>query len=487
MDRVLAIALAVAAAGCSSSAPKEVFGDAAVLSAVSTDQKWLALLTNATHLATGGHVGTLAVVPAGGGAPVTLDDRSSGGVFNRGTTLWYLGGVTVVSEGTPAVDHVYGALYVWTPSLGAPIKVGDVVRDYSVSQDGTTALFMDWATASDDAANTGTLVAVHAPSCAAGACSPVVFDHGVTATQTAWRVAADGKYVLATVRGATATDAGKVLLGQMESGQVQLLSSGVDARAAMMSPDGATVAWVEGANEVHSAPTAGGAPTVLTATSPIVDSAAMIDAASFIVKARENPTGPPALVRLSSAGQSPTLVPKGQQLFVSQALPGVTDRWLFFALATVATSGAPDLWVLDLATPGAQPVALAAAVDTPIGQAVAFSDDGSAIEFFDNFDPVTRRGDQYLAPIAMPARTLVATGVHNAAFIPGTTRLLYIAAPDPDTGAGVLTELESPTALPEVQGVGVVNFANPRQGPAHTWFTQHTGAPDDGVWVMPQP
>jgi hypothetical protein len=418
---------------------------------------------------------------------MTLAARSTGGVFNRGTTLWYLGGVTVVSEGTPPSDHVYGALYVWTPSVGAPVKVGDNVREYSVSQDGRSCVLVDWAQPTIDATNTGALVAVHAPSCAAGACSPLVLARDVTNAQLAYRVATDGKYALATVRGAAATDAGKVLLASLEAGTVQLLSSGANARAAMMTPDGATVAWAEGANEVHVSPSAGGDATVLTATSPIVDGATMIDAGAFIVKVQENATGPSALVRLSSAGQSATLVQKAQQFFVSQALAGVTDRWLFFSLATVASNGAPDLWVLDLSKPGAQPVALAGAVDTPVGQAVAFSDDGSTIEFFDSFDPVTRRGDQFVMPLAMPARSLVAAGVHNAAFIPGTTRLLYIAAPDPITGAGVLTMLPSPTALAVVQGVGAINFANPRQGPAHTWFTQHTGAPDDGVWVMPQP
>ena len=120
-------------------------------------------------------------------------------MFNRGTTLWYLGGVSVVSEGTPAFDHVYGALYVWSPSLGAPIKVGDNVRDYTVSQDGTSCVFVDWAAQSAEPANTGAVVAVHAPSCAAGACSPLVLARDVTAAQTAMRIATDGKHILATI------------------------------------------------------------------------------------------------------------------------------------------------------------------------------------------------------------------------------------------------------------------------------------------------
>ncbi|HEY2748248.1 MAG TPA: hypothetical protein VGL86_26680, partial [Polyangia bacterium] len=172
---------------------------------------------------------------------------------------------------------------------------------------------------------------------------------------------------------------------------------------------------------------------------------------------------------------------------VSQAVPGKTDRYVFFQLALVADNLEPDLWMLDLATPDAQPVQLAAAVDSPIGGAVTFADDGSSAEYLDNFDPVTRRGDEYVAPLTAPARTLVSTRAHNAAFIPGGARLVFINAPDPASGAGVLTTLSSPSAIPDVHGVGDVNFADPRSSPARTWFTQTTGAPDDGVWSMPQP
>jgi hypothetical protein len=143
--------------------------------------------------------------------------------------------------------------------------------------------------------------------------------------------------------------------------------------------------------------------------------------------------------------------------------------------------------MLDLQNPGAQPVQLAGAVENGITAAVGFSDDGSTIHFFDNFDPVTRRGDEFVVPLAMPTRTLVAVGVHNSAFIPGTTRLEYINAPDANSGAGVLTVLSTPSAQPSVQSVGIVNFGDSRQPPARTWYTQSTGGADDGVWFMPQP
>jgi len=199
MDRVLAAAVfgVALAAGCTSTAPRQLVGGGAVLSSVSIDEAWVAVLTGAERLDTGAHLGALAVAPASGAAPTPLDGHSSGGTFNRGTTLWYLGGVQVVNEpdapGMPAVvEHVYGGLYVWSAATGAPAQVGSIVRDYAVAQNGTAALFMDWSAASNDPGTTGTLVAVAAASCGGGACKRTVLAEGVTAAQTAWRLSSDG-------------------------------------------------------------------------------------------------------------------------------------------------------------------------------------------------------------------------------------------------------------------------------------------------------
>ena len=488
MDRVLATLLASAAlAGCAPAAPKRLVGGDVVLSSVSSDQQWVAALGSPTLLPTGAHVGALELVPASGAAPTPLDPSSSGGTFARGTALWYLGGVRVVTEGTPPSDHVYGALYVWTPALGAPVKVGDDVREYQVSQDGSACVFMDWAMQTIDPANTGTLKAVRASSCAAGGCDVLDLADGIPLAQADWRISDDGLRVFATIRGAAAGDPGAAALATLDSGQIAVLSTAMAVRSAMMTPAGDTVAWVERQNEIHVTPTAGGAVTVLTAGSPIVDGASMIDAGDFVAKVRDTATDPAALALVSAAGTTPLPVDKPLQFFVSQAVPGRSTRYVFFQLATIAANGEPDLWMLDLGTPDAQPVKLGDAVEDPIADAVAFSDDGSAIEYADNFDPVTRRGDEYVVPLAKPARTLVASRLRLAAYLPGTTQLLYIDAPDPTTGAGVLTVLPSPTALTDVQNVGIVNFADSRQPPARTWFTEKTGAPDDGIWSMPQP
>ena len=180
---------------------------------------------------------------------------------------------------------------------------------------------------------------------------------------------------------------------------------------------------------------------------------------------------------------------KPQQYFVSQYVPGKTDHYVFYSLATDRRQRRARSVDARSRTPATRSrCGSAAAVDNPIGSAVAFSDDGSAIEYLDNFDPVTRRGDEYVAPLAKPVRTLVGIGMHNAAFIPATTRLLYINAPDPNSGAGVLTLLPSPTATGRTCRVSAPSTSSTRaSAPARTWFTQMTGAPDDGVWYMPQP
>lgn len=495
MDRLLNRAFVVGAAAlalvaCNSSGPTRFVGGTAVLAAVSSDQKYVAILANPTRLATGAHVGQLEAVPTSGQLPTLLDAAGAGAVYNRGNTLWYLGGVTTVDEGTPVSTHVYGSLYVWSPELVDPIKVGDNVRELYVSQNGATVVFMEWNDRTIATTNTGTLVAVTVASCGNGQCEKIGIGSDLPLAQTAWRISNDGKYVLATVRQAAATDPGRVVLLQPGTGAMHVLSTGVNPRSPMLQPTGETAAWVEGANEVHVVTTAmpKDPATVLAPTSPIVDSAAMVDAGDYIIKTREIAAGTPSLQRLSAAGTTALMLSgRPADFFVSQAVPGQTDKYVFYATTTSATNLDHDLWLLDMVTPGAQPVLLANAVDNSLATAVAFSDDGSMIEFFDNFDPVTRRGDEYLVPLAMPTRSLIALGVHNAAFIPGSTRLLYIAAPDATTGAGVLTLLRSPTAPAEVQDPGIVNFVDTRQGPARTWYTQQAGTHDDGVWFMQQP
>jgi hypothetical protein len=479
--------LAAAMVGCSDGQTRLASGNS-VLVAVSYDQAWAAVLTDATRQSNGLHTGKLEVVPVeGGGAAVPLDDKSSGGLYNRGTALWYLGGVTIVNEGTPATPHAYGALYVWMPGMPVPAKVGNNVREFFPSQDGTACVFMDWSQQTIAATNTGKLVAASATACASGSCMPVTIASGITLSQASWRISSDGQLVFATIRGAGVTDPGKAVLVAPD-GNVQPLSTAVATRSAMMTPGGETVAWVEETNVLKVASSSSpDMPTKLAVDAPLIESAAMIDGGHFVLEVRDG-TGvnPPRLVQVSATANTPLDAGTPLEIYVSQAALGTSNKYLLYS-QSADPDGGRDLWLLDLTATGAQPIQLGVKVSLPLGESVLFSDDGTKLRFLDDYDATRRTGDVYVVSPAMPMRELVAVGLHQAAFLPGSTRFLYIGGPDPETGAGVLTLLPSLDKPPLVEGVGEVNFAASRTSPPRVYYTQHTGGGDDGVWYMSAP
>jgi hypothetical protein len=481
------VLMLAAMVGCSDGQTRLASGSS-VLVAVSYDQAWAAVLTDATRLSNGLHTGKLEVVPiAGGGASVPLDDNSSGGLYERGTALWYLGGVTIVNEGTPATPHAYGALYVWMPGMPVPAKVGNNVREFYPSQDGSACVFMDWSQQTIAASNTGKLVTASAAACASGSCQPLTIASGITAAQASWRIADNGQVLFATVRGANVTDAGKAVLVTAD-GTVTSLSTGVATRSAMMTPGGDVVAWVEGTNVLQVTAVATPSNTQkLAVTAPLIDAAAMIDGGHFVLSVREGAdSGTASLVQVSATANTPLDGGVPLELFVSQAAPGASNDFLFYSQVANG-DGTRDLWMLDLTTAGAQPVPLAAKTPLPLGENLLFSDDGSWLRYFDQYDPATRVGEVDLIQPAHPVRTVVADLAHQAAFIPRTSRLLYIGAPDATTGAGVLTLLPSLDKSALVEGVGEVNFVASRTSPSRVYYTQHTGGGDDGVWYMSAP
>jgi hypothetical protein len=477
----------LAMAGCSDG-PSKLAGGGAVLVGVSYDQAWAAVLASPTRLSNGAHTGQLQVVPvSGGGDPVVLDGNSAGGLYNRGTVLWYLGGVTIVSEGTPTTPHAYGTLYVWQPGMPAPAKIGNNVREFYPSQDGSACVFMDWSQQTIAASNTGKLQTVSAAACVGGTCQPATIASGITAAQASWRIANDGRLVFATIRGTGVTDPGKAVLVTPDGG-LQPLSTEVATRSAMMTPGGDIVAWVEGTNVLKVAATA--TPDMaqtFPVEAPLVEAAAMVDGGHFVLEVREGMGASEVrLVQVSATANTPLDAPQPHEIFVSQSAPGVSSKYLFYA-QTVDADGDRDLWMLDLTTAGAAPVPLAARVALPFAESLQFSDDGTMVRFLDEYDPTKRTGDFYVVSPATGTRALVALGLHEAIFLPGSTRLLYVGAPDTTTGAGVLTLLPSLDKPPLVEGVGEVNFTATRTSPKRVYYTQHSGGRDDGVWYMSAP
>jgi hypothetical protein len=480
----------LALAGCPESTPK-LIGGTAVLSDVAHNQAFAAVLVDPRRLSNGTHTGALQVVPVtGGGDPLLLNPLSSGGVFRHGSNLWFLGGVTVVDEGTPVTPHVYGALYLWAFPMEVPVKIGDNVREFYPSRDGSSCVFIDWADKKIDPSNTGTLKALTAASCATGTCVggvPLTLASGLVAGQATWAISNNGRQVLVAAAGSDPSAPGKAILLGLETGQIQILSTAAGVRSAMISPAGDTAAWVEGDNKLVAVTTADSPPTprTFTVTAARVDSAQMIDAANYVVSARPAAGDPPALLRVGTSGTTTLGVSNPTDLFVSQSVPGITTQYALYSLA--AGAGTEDLYILDLSKTTAQPVQLAQAVAAPLSASIDFSDDGGWLRYLDNIDVGTGLGDAYVAPAATPARNLIANGIRQFTFVPHTTRLLYVSAPSTTTDAGVLTLVPALDEQPVVAGVGVVNFVAPRSAPFRTYLTQQTGGPDDGVWYIPAP
>jgi hypothetical protein len=485
--------LALAAVGCSSR-PQMLVGNRALLVGVSSDQGWLASLQNDTRYPNGTHTGELLVQPVAGGTPLVLDHLSPGGTFNRGRALWFLGSVTITQEGTPPLPHYWGTLNVWLPGMTTPIKVGANVRDFYPSQDGSSVVFMDFTAPST--AVPGKLVVLSASTCGTGTCMPVTLLENITLAQAAWRISDDGKFVLATVKGASSSDPGATFLVQPATGDVQQLSHASNTRAPMMTPAGDAIAWVEGPNRIMTSATSPTAPAQLPTTAQQIDAAAMVSAHDFVIRVRPviapGMFGTPSLLRVNQSGTTALGVQKPSELYISQDLPGVSTNFVFYSTATDATTGDVDLWLLNLAKP-APPVRLATQVLSPISDAVQLSDDGTTAHWLDIYDPMTRLGYLNATVLATPTPTLISANgtsailVRSGAFEPGSTRLIFINAPDPTSGAGVLTLVPTLSKPTLVEGVGLVNFTDSRSPPLRTYYTQRTGAADDGIWVITQP
>jgi hypothetical protein len=486
MKRLAFLAWSLLAA-CASP-PQKLVGDRALLVDVSSDQAWLALLTGDMRYPNGTYTGKLSIQPLGVGGSVTLDSSSSGGSFGRGRAFWFLGGVTIVHEGTPALPRYWGTLELWLPGLVTPFKVGSNVRDYSPSGDGSSAVFWD-ATARSQAAP-GKLMVVSASTCTTGSCVPLTLAENVLLSNVQWRISSDGKFVLAVIRGANPGDPGLALLVQPATGDVQVLSRAAGTRSPMMTPVGDAIAWVEGMNRIMTTPTSAPAPMLLATSAQFVESAAMLGAGDFVARARAVPApgmlGASSLVRVGPGGTSTLGMQKTNEIFVSQALPGVTTNFLFYSTAYNATNGVGDLWLLNLNRAG-KPLQLGINAVSPIVDGLRFSDDNSMIMWLANYSPAVRLGDLYATALATPAQNLVAASVYGGAFEVASTRILYINAPDQNSGAGVLTLLPAIGKPTLVEGVGLLNFVNTRSAPLRTYYTQRTGGSDDGIWSMLPP
>jgi hypothetical protein len=385
--------------------------------------------------------------------------------------------VQKVIEGKPPVAHEYGRLSVWLPGGGAPQPIGMLVSDFTVSRDGSAVVYFDFDAASQSAS--GRLKAVSLTACSPS-CTPVVLASGVTLAQVSFRIDKRGRLLVVAAPG-------NAQLVDLVSGQTKTLSTASTARSAMLTPNGDTLGWVEGLNDIKLAPTA--TPDAVTAMSSFataVDSALLVDTATLIAKERGvGGLGPanssPVLVKLTRDSVT-TLKQQPLDYFLADPIARGTDGFIFFSRGFDSNTGTSDLWVIDVYGSNAA-ARLATASATPIASAVIVSDDGTSALYKENYNLGSARGDQFVLQLKTGQKRYLGN-LRQAAFVPGSTALLYVHEPDLTTLGGVLTLLPDGSAS-QVESVGVINFATGRGQPARTYFTRQSGLGGDGVWYLP--
>src|SRR5262249_2928034 len=246
----LVLCLFIGACSGDQESATEVVGNAAVLGGVSYDQATVASYSTAERQPDGSYIGALQVSPVAGGAAQALDGRATSVNWARGTTLYYLADPQIIDEGTPARPRSYGTLKAWLPSQASPIVLGATVGAFSPSQDGSAVAFIDRTAASSSAP--GTVKVWSTSMCAASCAEPVAAAGGAPSAPPLPHNA--GKTVVVYVPRAGAAPPQLVLV-TFPGGQVTSLSSEPTAHAPMLSPDGATVAWVENPDQIVTAST----------------------------------------------------------------------------------------------------------------------------------------------------------------------------------------------------------------------------------------
>ena len=471
-----------ASCGSDGDGTKEIVPGGADFAGVSVDQANVASFLGAQRQENGSFLGPLQVTPAAGGASHMLDGQATGVNWARGTTLYYLAGAEEVNEGTPARPRGYGALTAWIPAQASPIQLGAIVGAFTVSQDGSAVAFIDRSSASSSAP--GTLKVWSTSMCPSSCGAPITVADGVASAAIA--LSDDGQHVVLGVP-KVGTSPPQIVLVSFPGGAAQTLSSDATAHAAMLSADGATVAWVEGGNHIISAATADPTQTQIVTvttddpTAPTVQSAIMADATHFVARVKTPGTSDPALYLVTADAVTPLGITAPVRFATVQQTPSdstASGRYLFYATAQDAETGAEDLWVADLQAPTAAPVELAVQTAGNPG----FSDDGTTIRFLENEDPGTGIGDLYVASLPGGAPVLVATGVRQSAFEPGTMTLLVQGDVDA-TGVGTLSSYLV-GAMPTTGRVipGVADFQVPRASGTAIYYTQALGTESDGVY-----
>src|SRR5262249_49841647 len=193
--------------------------------------------------------------------------------------------------------------------------------------------FIDRTAASSSAP--GTVKVWSTSMCAASCAEPIAVAEG--ASSAALLLANDGKNVVVFVPKAGA-DPAQLVLVTFPGGQVTSLTSEPTAHAPMLSPDGATVAWVETPDQIVSAATASPADTTsITVTTGdsgtfTVPTALMAGAGQFVVGVKPTGQSDSSLFLVTASASTPLHITAPARASIVEQTPSdssASTRYLF--------------------------------------------------------------------------------------------------------------------------------------------------------------
>jgi hypothetical protein len=439
--------------------------DGATLASVSQGQKYIAWYTGAAMLASGGTTGTLAVAPLPGMQPQMLDAGAFNAAFNHhGQVLLY--STDQVASTDRNSNEIYGALHLWSPGMsgGARLTAGYAILQ-AAPPDNSFVLIFDGAKPTN--AQQGTVLLVRASDCSGASCGPVTLASSVAVHSMI--ASLDGRWAAYVVRrGLPAMAQFETWLVSVPDGKVTMMgTTSATLTPALVpmaiSPDGALFACTA---ELAMAPlqlqvfsTASLQPVAWT---PLPAGTNVIglewsDANTLLARVATVPgviDGP--ILRTGAApARASRLVPSARYFYVPY-FPTGANRYLF--VQTTDTNDVGDAQVYDLEAAMPAPLSLANATvsfRTEVAALPTLSDDLQTIRLFDQYDPATRAGRLTVASLPSGALSGIASGDGAAAFVPGSSTLLYIDQPDA-SNAGLLASWKAGTSQ-DLAG-GVANF-----------------------------
>ncbi len=433
--RTMLLACAITA-GCSDAVVSASIVSGGSVVGVSGDQRYVAYMVGE-----GGTpmTGSLWVKPLPDGAPVHLADNAYNPGFGRtGHAVYFLVGPTPRPAG-----GFSGRLYLWTPELGAAVRVTQGFDEmWAEPPDYSVDLFVE--AAEPGGRQNADVRLLRTAECTRAACAPATLASGVNVRRVA--ISRDGRSAAFVreelVDGVTSLTTWFVRTADGTTTRIAttpLPSLTVATRALVdFSPDGARVAVLTSRAGAPLQPevldTATLAPVALGALPSVLQCIDLTfsDADTLFVETVDASSNR-SVYRLDAT--SAIHVAQATYFFIRRDVPGA-ERYLFHCNATDESlaTGALTAWtMIDLRTG-------ASTVLTRLGTAPVVSDDLTTALFAEDLDAEQQFGSVYVAPLSGGQPLLVERSLYlrGVSFARGAHALLYFATPQPGaTGAEV--------------------------------------------------